>query len=66
MNKVGAMIPLARTFRVLAAGRVGPADRPPLPSGHPVTWGTLTRGTLLECSAYPYPVFDCDAGEGAP
>jgi hypothetical protein len=27
-------------------------DRPPLPSGHPVSWGLLTLGTLLEGSAY--------------
>lgn len=44
-------------------GRPGPADRPPLPSGHPVTWGAITRDTLLERSVYPYPVFDCEAVE---
>jgi hypothetical protein len=32
-------------------------NRPPLPAGHPVTWGLLTDGTLLDGAAYPYPVF---------
>ena len=33
------------------------ADRPCRPAGHPVTWGLLVTGTVLEGSAYPYPVF---------
>lgn len=32
-------------------------DRPPLPPGHPRSWGAITAGTLLEGSPYPYPVF---------
>jgi hypothetical protein len=32
-------------------------NRPPLPAGHPQTWGLLTRGTLLDGAPYPYPVF---------
>ena len=27
-------------------------DRPPLPPGHPLTWGAITEGI-----PYPYPVF---------
>ena len=27
-------------------------DRLPLPTGHPLSWGLLTLGTLLEGSAY--------------
>ena len=50
--------PAAKRFHI--TGRPGPADRPPLPSGHPTTWGLITSGTVLECSAYPYPVFDCE------
>ncbi len=32
-------------------------DRPPLPPGHPDCWHVLTKGTVLEGSNYPYPVF---------
>lgn len=31
-----------------------PADREPLPAGHPVTWGLLTDGTVLEGAPYDY------------
>lgn len=27
-------------------------------AGHPVTWGLLTAGTVLEGTPYPFPVFD--------
>ncbi|HEX7390894.1 MAG TPA: AsnC family protein [Acidiphilium sp.] len=27
-------------------------NRPPLPAGHPITWGILTRGTILEGSPF--------------
>ena len=50
--------PAAKRFYI--TGRPGPCDRPPLPSGHPVTWGLITSGTILERSAYPYPVFDIE------
>jgi hypothetical protein len=33
-------------------------NRPPLPAGHPQTWGLLTAGTLLDGAPYPFPVFD--------
>ena len=49
--------------RTYVTGRPGPRDRPPLPSGHPVTWGLITRGTLLDRAAYPFPVFDCEPAE---
>lgn len=39
-------------------GRPGPLDRPPMPSGHPVSWGAITDGTMLEQAVYPFPVFD--------
>lgn len=38
-------------------GRPGANDRPALPAGHPVTWGAITGGTVLDGAAYPYPVF---------
>ena len=38
-------------------GRPGPKDRPPLPPGHPITWGTLVAGTALEDACYPHPVY---------
>ncbi len=34
-----------------------PADRPARPSGHPLTWGLITAGTVLDGAVYPYPVF---------
>ncbi|HET7884565.1 MAG TPA: AsnC family protein [Acetobacteraceae bacterium] len=38
---------------------VPPEDprRPPLPPGHPKSWGVLTVGTVLENAPYPLPVF---------
>ena len=38
-------------------GRPGPLDRPALPSGHPVSWGGITKGTVLDQSVYPFPVY---------
>ena len=38
-------------------GRPGQNDRPPMPAGHPVTWGLLVNGTVLQGQDYPYPVF---------
>lgn len=38
-------------------GRPGADDRPALPAGHPVTWGAITGGTVLEGAKYPHPVF---------
>ncbi len=49
---LGAYLPLPAPFR---AARRADTGREPLPAGHPVTWGTLMAGTLLEGAAYPYP-----------
>lgn len=38
-------------------GRPGPLDRPALPSGHPISWGGITQGTVLDQSIYPFPVY---------
>lgn len=29
--------------------------REPLAAGHPITWGAITDGTLLEATLYPWP-----------
>ncbi len=38
-------------------GRPGQNDRPALPAGHPISWGAITRGTVLDSAIYPFPVF---------
>ena len=57
------MGPINVAPRAYITGRPGPADRPPLPPGHPISWGSITCGTLLDRAAYPYPVFDLDVSE---
>jgi hypothetical protein len=32
-------------------------DRPARQAGHPLTWGLINEGTVLEGEAYPFPVF---------
>ena len=32
-------------------------DRPARQAGHPLTWGLLTAGTVLDGERYPLPVF---------
>lgn len=32
-------------------------ERPPLCAGHPLAWATITQGTSLAGSAYPFPVY---------
>lgn len=32
-------------------------DRPARQAGHPLTWGLINAGTVLEGEAYPFPVF---------
>ena len=32
-------------------------SRPPLCAGHPTTWDLINKGTVLEGSPYPLPVF---------
>lgn len=44
-----------RTY--LIRGRPGHNDRPALAAGHPVTWGAITDGTVLDKEPYPFPVF---------
>ena len=34
------------------AGRAGEDERHPLPPGHPLSWGLLTQGTILEGTAF--------------
>jgi hypothetical protein len=43
------------TRRFFVIGRPGHDDRQPLPAGHPVSWGAITKGTVLEGTAYPAP-----------
>jgi hypothetical protein len=56
-----AVIERARSLGIPAKTRLPPPkpvprlpriDRPPLPAGHPVTWGAITSGI-----PYPHPVF---------
>lgn len=56
----GRRIGAVRLPRQVAVDPDPPASsgsRPPLAAGHPVSWGLLTEATLLQGSAYPYPVF---------
>jgi hypothetical protein len=45
------------SHRTLASIATYPSERPelrpPLPAGHPVSWGALTRGTVLDGEAWP-------------
>ena len=47
----------ARHVFHLIRGRPGQNDRPAMPAGHPVSWGAITNGTVLDRSQYPFPVF---------
>jgi hypothetical protein len=48
----------ARRIRKVSCSAVEEAkDRPSRQAGHPLTWGLLNAGTVLEGEAYPYPVF---------
>ena len=33
----------------------GQAGREPLPAGHPISWGAIIAGTVLDGTAYPFP-----------
>ncbi len=46
-----------RAIIYVVRGRPGHNDRPALPAGHPVTWGAITSGTVLDSATYPFPVF---------
>ena len=50
-------IDIARHVIYVVRGRPGQNDRPALPAGHPVTWGAITSGTVLDRAEYPFPVF---------
>lgn len=50
--------PYTRPIIYVVRGRPGPLDRCPLPAGHPETWGGIIEGTLLDSTAYPFPVFE--------
>ena len=56
---------LSPAKRCYITGRPGPLDRPPLPSGHPISWGSITSGTVLEQSPYPFPIFDLEPQESS-
>jgi hypothetical protein len=47
----------ARRMAPLPASPEEPKDRAARQASHPLTWGLLTRGTVLDGEAYPYPVF---------
>lgn len=54
---VGAVAPARETpesIDPLVAELANP-NREPLPAGHPYTWSLLTKGTLLDGAAYPWP-----------
>ncbi len=57
---VALAVDLSRMRHVtfVVRGRPGQNDRPALPAGHPVTWGAITNGTVLDAAVYPYPVFN--------
>lgn len=58
----GSTSPDSRLSRTIARPQRS-AD--PLPSGHPVSWGAITRGTLLDGLPWPYRV-ESQLGEDRP
>ncbi len=52
-RKIGAR----RIRKVLCSATEEPRDRPARQAGHPLTWGLINVGTVLEGEKYPYPVF---------
>lgn len=58
-----AALERGRRLRVLLPERPAPPpaeaeaqERLPLPPGHPASWGALIAGTVLEGTAYPWPI----------
>jgi len=51
---LGAHIPLPAHARA-AQGPLHDPAREALPAGHPITWGALVAGTLLDGAPYPFP-----------
>ncbi len=56
-HALAADISRQRAIVYVVRGRPGQNDRPALPAGHPVTWGAITEGTVLDSATYPFPVF---------
>jgi hypothetical protein len=70
-NSIAAALALGRNSVLERARKIGargprprvcqeaeePRDRPARPAGHPLTWGLITDGTVLDGERYPYPVF---------
>ncbi len=52
---VGARKPEPEPPSAPAATAWTDPDREPLPAGHPVSWGAITRGGLLHGQPYPFP-----------
>jgi hypothetical protein len=48
-----------------SVGRRGIRPSDPLPAGSPVSWGAITRGTLLDGQPYPYRI-ESQHGEARP
>ncbi len=47
----------ARRVVYVVRGRPAQNDRGPLPAGHPLSWGAINAGTVLDGAGYPFPVF---------
>lgn len=54
---LAADISRQRAIIYVVRGRPGQNDRPCLPPGHPISWGAITEGTVLDAATYPFPVF---------
>ncbi len=52
-RRLGVRLPA----RPAAAAPARDPERPPLPPGHPASWGAITAATLLAGTPYPLPVF---------
>ncbi len=52
-RRIGARLPV----RPAPPPAARDPERPPLPAGHPITWGAITAATLLAETPYPLPVF---------
>lgn len=52
-RRIGARLPV----RPAPPPAARDPERPPLPPGHPITWGAITTHTLIAGAPYPLPVF---------